>query len=82
MAQYVKMSNGPVKVLVDVKDAATLADKMNDGFFAEIDKDGDVVLIDSSTLVASENDAVNNVLNMIKSKQAKMNASSKGIKSK
>ena len=66
------MSNGPVKVLVDIKDTATLQDKMEDGFYAELDNDGDVVLVDSSTLVSSESDAVNEVLNMVKAKQAQL----------
>lgn len=70
MAQYIKMTNGPVKVLVDVKDVATLNDKMEDGFYAELDKQGEVVLVDSTSLVRSENTAVNEILNMVKSKQA------------
>ena len=49
MAQYIKMTNGPVKVLVDVKDVATLNDKMEDGFYAELDKNGDVILVDSTS---------------------------------
>ena len=69
MAQYIKMTNGPVKVLVDVKDVATLNDKMEDGFYAELDKQGEVVLVDSTSLVRSENTAVNEIINMIKSKQ-------------
>ena len=71
MAQYIKMTNGPIKVLVDVKDVATLNDKMEDGFYAELDKNGDVILVDSSSLVKSENDAVNEILNMVKAKQVK-----------
>lgn len=70
MAQYVKMTNGPVKILVDVKDVATIDDKMEDGFYAELDKNGEVILVDSTSLVKSENDAVNEILNMIKAKQA------------
>ena len=70
MAQYIKMTNGPVKVLLDVKDVATLNDKMEDGFYAELDKQGEVVLVDSTSLVRSENTAVNEILNMVKSKQA------------
>ena len=66
------MSNGPIKVLVDIKDTATLQDKMEDGFYAELDNDGNVVLVDSSTLVSSESDAVNEVLNMVKAKQAQL----------
>ena len=72
MAQYIKMSNGPVKVLVDVKDTATLQDKMEDGFYAELDNAGEVVLVDSTTLVSSKSDAVNEILNMVKTKQAKV----------
>lgn len=69
MAQYIKMTNGPVKVLVDVKDTATLQDKMVDGFYAELDKNGEVILVDSTSLVKSESDAVNEILNMVKAKQ-------------
>ena len=69
MAQYIKMTNGPVKVLVDVKDVATLNDKMEDGFYAELDKNGDVILVDSTSLIKSESDAVNQILNMVKAKQ-------------
>ena len=69
MAQYIKMTNGPVKVLVDVKDVATLNDKMEDGFYEELDKNGEVILVDSASLVKSENDAVNEILNMVKAKQ-------------
>jgi hypothetical protein len=71
MAQYIKMTNGPIKVLVDVKDVATLNDKMEDGFYAELDKNGDVILVDSTSLVKSDNDAVNEILNMVKAKQVK-----------
>jgi len=69
MAQYIKMTNGPVKVLVDVKDMATLQDKMEDGFYAELDKNGEVVLVDSSELVRTENTAVSEILDMVKAKQ-------------
>lgn len=71
MAQYIKMTNGPIKVLVDVKDVATLNDKMEDGFYAELDKNGDIILVDSTSLVKSESDAVNEILNMVKAKQVK-----------
>lgn len=71
MAQYIKMTNGAVKMLVDVKDVASLNDKMEDGFFAELDKYGDVVLVDSSELVRTDNTAVSEILDMVKSKQAK-----------
>lgn len=71
MAQYIKMTNGPIKVLVDVKDVATLNDKMEDGFYAELDKNGDVILVDSTSLIKSESDAVNQILNMVKAKQVK-----------
>ena len=81
MAQYIKMSNGPVKVLVDIKDTATLQGKMEDGFYAELDNNGDVVLVDSSTLVSSESDAVNEVLNMVKAKQAQL-TKTKSLKSR
>ena len=81
MAQYIKMSNGPIKVLVDIKDTATLQDKMEDGFYAELDNDGNVVLVDSSTLVSSESDAVNEVLNMVKAKQAQL-TKTKSLKSR
>ena len=69
MAQYIKMTNGPVKVLVDVKDVATLNDKIEDGFYTELDKNGEVILVDSTSLVRSENDAVNEILNTVKAKQ-------------
>lgn len=71
MAQYIKMTNGPVNVLVDVKDVATLNDKMEDGFYAELDKNGEVILVDSTSLVKSDNDAVNEILNMVKAKQVR-----------
>jgi hypothetical protein len=63
------MTNGPVKVLVDVKDVATLNDKIEDGFYTELDKNGEVILVDSTSLVRSENDAVNEILNTVKAKQ-------------
>ena len=71
MAQYVKMTNGPVKLLVDIRDTATINDKLEDGFRAEWDNEGEVVLVDSSELMRSDNTRVNEVLDMIKLKQSK-----------
>lgn len=72
MAQYIKMTNGCVKALVDVKDVATLNDKMCDGFYAELDGFGEVVLVDSSSLVKSDVGAVTEILEMVKAKQSQI----------
>ena len=77
MAQYIKMTNGAVNVLVDVKDKATLQDKMADGFEAQLDKDGEVVLVDSSKLLSSEDAKVAEILNMVKTKTARKRATKK-----
>lgn len=73
MAQYIKMTNGPVKLLVDVKDVAVINEKIEDGFHAELDKNGEIVIVDSSELVRSDNMAVNEILEMVKAKQASKN---------
>lgn len=77
MAQYLKMTNGAASFLVDVKDTSLINEKLNEQFYAQLDKDGDPVVIESDSLIKGENAAVNELLNMVKNKQ-----SSKKIKYK
>lgn len=70
MAQYLKMTNGAASFLVDVKDTALINEKLNEQFYAQLDKDGDPVVIESDSLIKGENAAVNELLNMVKNKQS------------
>lgn len=70
MAQYLKMTNGAASFLVDVKDTSLINEKLNEQFYAQLDKDGDPVVIESDSLIKGENAAVNELLNMVKNKQS------------
>lgn len=73
MAQYIKMTNGCVSVLADVKDTATMNDKIEDGFYVETDDNDDIILIESDTLVQSDNSEISQILERVKTKQSKCN---------
>ena len=66
MAKYIKMTNGAVTFLVNVTDVNEIEEKDRSGFKAELDKDGEVVLVDSSTLGGSENEKIANILESVK----------------
>lgn len=69
MAQYIKLTTGSVSMLVALEDTQTLQEKMADGFYAETDKDGEVVLVDSSELNSTEDSTVRELLDRVKGKK-------------
>lgn len=53
MAKYLAMTNGSTRKLVAVANVKMQKEEENCGLWYEVDKDGAIVVVDSSTLMAS-----------------------------
>lgn len=80
MATYIKMKIGAVKYLVDATDSKKIDEKLEEGFVVEKDRFGNIVLVDSSSMVKPDTKRVADILDAIKNSQIEKSRVKKVIK--
>jgi len=71
MAKYIVMTDGAVEFMIDITNKGAISEKMNDGFEAKLNDKGEPVVVDSESMVHSEDTAVDQLLSMINTKPGK-----------